>query len=72
VSFEVWISARAAKEALMYEPVAIWDTASVGVELDKILGIGIDSKGRVYATAGWGEKGVLVFNAAGKVVDSWG
>ncbi len=56
----------------MYELVAIWDTASVGVELDKILGIGIDSKGRVYATAGWGEKGVLVFNADGKVVDSWG
>ena len=56
----------------MYEPVAIWDGASVGVELDKILGIGIDSKGRVYATAGKGEKGVLVFNAAGKVVDSWG
>ena len=56
----------------MYEPVAIWDTASVGVELDKILGIGIDSKGRVYATAGKGEKGVLVFDADGKVVDSWG
>ena len=56
----------------MYEPVAIWDTANVGVELDKILGIGIDSKGRVYATAGKGEKGVLVFDAAGKVVDSWG
>jgi len=56
----------------MYEPVAIWDTASVGVELDKILGIGIDSKGRVYATAGKGEKGVLVFDADGKVVHSWG
>jgi DNA-binding beta-propeller fold protein YncE len=72
VSFDIWISACAAKEALMYEPVAIWDAASVGVELDKILGIGIDSKGRVYATAGKGEKGVLVFNAAGRVVDSWG
>ncbi|MBL7152698.1 MAG: 6-bladed beta-propeller [Phycisphaerae bacterium] len=56
----------------MYEHVATWDAASVGVELDKILGIGIDSKGRVYATAGAGEKGVLVFDAAGKVVDSWG
>jgi len=56
----------------MYEPVATWDTASVGVELDKILGIGIDSKGRVYATAGKGEKGVLVFDADGNVVDSWG
>jgi DNA-binding beta-propeller fold protein YncE len=62
----------AGKEALMYEHVATWDTASVGVELDKILGIGIDSKGRVYATAGKGEKGVLVFSADGKVVDSWG
>jgi DNA-binding beta-propeller fold protein YncE len=56
----------------MYEHVATWDTASVGAELDKILGIGIDSKGRVYATAGKGEKGVLVFDADGKVVDSWG
>ena len=56
----------------MYEPVAIWDEASAGMQFDKILGIGIDSKGRVYATAGKGEKGVLVFNAAGKVVDSWG
>jgi DNA-binding beta-propeller fold protein YncE len=56
----------------MYEPVAIWDGAGAGMRFDKILGIGIDSKGRVYATAGWGEKGVLVFNADGKVVDSWG
>jgi DNA-binding beta-propeller fold protein YncE len=60
------------KEAYMYKPVAIWDAASTGMELDKILGIGIDSKGRVYATAGKGENGVLVFNADGKVVDSWG
>jgi DNA-binding beta-propeller fold protein YncE len=56
----------------MYEPVAIWDGASAGMEFDKILGIGIDSKQRVYATAGKGEKGVLVFNANGKVIDSWG
>jgi len=56
----------------MYEHVATWDAASVGTELDKILGIGIDSKGRVYATAGVGDKGVLVFDAEGKVVDSWG
>jgi YVTN family beta-propeller protein len=61
-----------AKEAYMYEPVAVWDAASTGMELDKILGIGIDSKGRVYATAGKGENGVLVFDADGKVVDSWG
>ena len=60
------------KEAFMYEHVATWDAASVGAELDKILGIGIDGKGRVYATAGKGEKGVLVFDAEGKVVDSWG
>ncbi|MFC1739153.1 peptidyl-alpha-hydroxyglycine alpha-amidating lyase family protein [Planctomycetota bacterium] len=60
------------KEALMYEHVATWDAASVGMELDMILGIGIDSKGRVYATAGKGDKGVLVFDAAGKIVDSWG
>lgn len=56
----------------MYKHVATWDAASVGMRLDKILGIGIDSKGRVYATAGAGDKGVLVFDAAGKVVDSWG
>jgi hypothetical protein len=56
----------------MYEPIAMWDGASVGMEFDKILGIGIDSKGKVYATAGKGEKGVLVFDADGKVVDSWG
>lgn len=61
-----------AKEALMYEHVATWDAASAGMELDKILGVGIDSKGRVYATAGAGDKGVLVFDADGKVVDSWG
>lgn len=60
------------KEAYMYKPVAIWDAASTGMELDKILGIGIDSKGRVYATAGKGENGVLVFNANGKVIGSWG
>ena len=65
-------AASLGKEALMYEHVATWDAASVGTELDKILGIGIDSKGRVYATAGAGDKGVLVFDAAGKVVDSWG
>ena len=61
-----------AKEACMYKTVAIWDAASTGMELDKILGIGIDSKGRIYATAGKGDKGVLVFDAHGKVVDSWG
>jgi sugar lactone lactonase YvrE len=55
-----------------YEHVATWDSASAGVELDMILGIGIDSKGRVYATAGTGEDGVLVFDADGKIVDSWG
>jgi len=60
------------KEAYMYEPIAVWDAASTGMELDKILGIGIDSKGRVYATACKGENGVLVFDADGKVVDSWG
>ncbi len=60
------------KEAYMYEPVAVWDAESTGMELDKILGIGIDSNGRVYATAGKGDKGVLVFDAHGKVVDSWG
>jgi DNA-binding beta-propeller fold protein YncE len=65
-------TAYKAKEAYMYKPVATWDAASTGIELDKILGIGIDSKGRVYATAGKGENGVLVFNADGKVVDSWG
>jgi len=56
----------------MYEHVATWDAASVGMKLDKILGIGIDSKGRVYATSGAGDKGVLVFDGKGKVVDSWG
>ncbi|MGB2808034.1 MAG: peptidyl-alpha-hydroxyglycine alpha-amidating lyase family protein [Sedimentisphaerales bacterium] len=56
----------------MYEPVAVWDATSTEMELDKILGIGIDSKGRVYATAGKGDKGVLVFDMDGKVVDSWG
>ncbi|MHC4691634.1 MAG: peptidyl-alpha-hydroxyglycine alpha-amidating lyase family protein [Planctomycetota bacterium] len=61
-----------AKEAYMYEPVAVWDAESTRMELDKILGIGIDSKGRVYATAGKGDKGVLVFDAHGKIVDSWG
>ena len=65
-------SGSGAKESLMYEHVATWDAASVGTELDKILGVGIDSKGRVYATAGKGKKGVLVFDAEGKVVDSWG
>jgi DNA-binding beta-propeller fold protein YncE len=65
-------TAYKAKEACMYKPVAIWDAASTGMELDKILGIGIDSKGRVYATAGKGENGVLVFNANGKVIGSWG
>ena len=61
-----------AKETCMYEPVAVWDAASTGMEFDKILGIGIDRKGRVYATAGKGENGVLVFDADGKIVDSWG
>lgn len=56
----------------MYEHVATWDGAGVGAELDKILGIGIDSKGRVYATAGAGDKAVLVFDPKGKIVDSWG
>jgi DNA-binding beta-propeller fold protein YncE len=65
-------TAYKAKEAYMYEPVAVWDAESTRTELDKILGIGIDSKGRVYATAGKGDKGVLVFDADGKVVDSWG
>ena len=58
--------------ACEYEHVATWDSASAGVELDMILGIGIDSKGRVYATAGKGGDGVLVFDAEGKIVDSWG
>ena len=57
-----------AKEAYMYEQVAVWDAASTGMELDKILGIGVDSKGRVYATAGKGENGVLVFDADGKIL----
>ncbi len=65
-------SNRTGAEAWVYEPVAIWDAASAGIELDKILGIGIDSKGRVYATAGKGDKGVIVFDPAGNVVDSWG
>lgn len=65
-------SSRTSGEALIYEPVAVWDAACAGMELDKILGIGIDSKGRVYATAGKGDKGVIVFDSAGKVVDSWG
>jgi len=56
----------------MYEPVAIWDGPGADMEFDKILGIGIDAKGRVYATAGKGENGVLIFDPAGKVVDSWG
>jgi YVTN family beta-propeller protein len=56
----------------MYKPVAVWDASSTGMELDKILGIGIDSKGRVYATAGKGDNGVLVFDSDGKVIDSWG
>ncbi len=56
----------------MYEHVATWDAASAGTELDKILGIGIDSKGRVYATAGAADKAVLVFDSAGKIIDSWG
>lgn len=56
----------------MYKHVATWDAASAGVELDKILGIGIDSKGNIYATAGVGDKAVLVFNSTGKIVDSWG
>ena len=58
-------TAYKAKETYMYEPVAVWDAESTGMELDKILGIGIDSNGRVYATAGKGDKGVLVFDADG-------
>jgi len=56
----------------MYEHIATWDAASAGVELDKVLGIGLDSKGRVYATAGAGDKAVLVFDPAGRIVDLWG
>jgi hypothetical protein len=41
-------TAYKAKEAYMYEPVAVWGAESTGMELDKILGIGIDSNGRVY------------------------
>ena len=65
-------SCRSGGEGLVYEPVAVWDADSAGMELDKILGIGVDSKGRVYATAGKGDEGVIVFDPAGKVVDSWG
>ena len=60
------------KETLMYKPTAVWDAAHTGTELDKILGIGLDNQGRVYATAGKGDKGVLVFDGAGRVVDAWG
>ncbi len=63
---------RPPRAALTYRPTAIWDSKTVGTELDRILGIGIDGQGKVYATAGMGEDAVLVFDSTGKVVDSWG
>ncbi len=56
----------------MCEPTALWDSTHTGTELDKILGIGIDTHGRVYATAGKGSRGVIVFDSDGKVIDAWG
>ena len=54
-------------EVLSYSPAGVWDGSGNGVELDRILGIGIDSKGRVYAPAG--KDSVVVFSADGKIVD---
>lgn len=57
-------------ETLEYSPAGVWDSLQDGVALDRILGIGIDSKGRVYASAG--KDSVVVFSADGKVLDTWG
>ncbi len=57
-------------EVLEYSPAGVWDGSGDGVELDRILGIGIDSKGRVYAPAG--KDSVVVFSADGKILDTWG
>ena len=59
-------------EVLEYEPAGVWDGSTDGVALDRTLGIGIDSKGRVYAPAGKGKDGVVVFSANGKILDTWG
>jgi DNA-binding beta-propeller fold protein YncE len=59
-------------DELEYKHIATWDAKSAGMEFSKILGIGIDSKGKVYATAGAGDEGVVVFNKNGKIVDTWG
>lgn len=61
-----------ADEKLEYSPAGVWDGSKDGIEFDKIRGIGIDSKGRVYATAGKGKKGVVVFSPDGKIIDTWG
>ena len=57
-------------ETLDYSLAGVWDSLPGGVALDRILGIGIDSKGRVYAPAG--KDSVVVFSADGKVLDTWG
>lgn len=57
-------------ERLEYLPAGIWDSFGDGAPLDRLLGIGIDSKGRVYAPAG--KDSVVVFSADGKILDTWG
>lgn len=57
-------------EVLEYESAGVWDGSRDGIALDRMLGIGIDSKGRVYAPAG--KDSIVVFSADGKILDRWG
>ena len=54
-----------------YKVVEGWAKVPAGFEFDKVTGIAVDKRGRVYATGGKGDP-VLMFSSEGEYIGAWG